>query len=29
MAWETLLQDQWGAIGFNDLGEAIGFRRNK
>ena len=21
MAWETLLQDQWGAIGFNDLGE--------
>ena len=21
MAWETLLQNQWGAIGFNDLGE--------
>lgn len=21
MAWETLLQDQWGATGFNDLGE--------
>ena len=21
MAWETLLQDQWGAIGFNDVGE--------
>jgi len=21
MAWETLLQDQWGAVGFNDLGE--------
>ncbi|MBQ7668997.1 MAG: S-layer homology domain-containing protein [Clostridia bacterium] len=21
MAWETLLQEQWGAIGFNDVGE--------